>query len=219
MATPRREAPTFWHRAGSRVAVMFTVFIVVSVVTGLAGSWLFAPAVGWIAAAGTYSIWVWRTIGRLDAAETASHATREDPTQPVAQTLLLLASLASFGAIALLLVESGTLRGGAELGLAAAALVTVAASWFLVHVLFTLRYAAAYYRAGGKGVDFNQSEPPSYLDFAYMAFTLGMTYQVSDTSLTNSTMRREVLRHALLSFLLGVVVLASSVNLISSLAR
>jgi len=103
--------------------------------------------------------------------------------------------------------------------LAATALVTVAASWVLVHVLFTLRYAALYYLAGGSGIDFNQDEPPAYRDFAYLAFTLGMTYQVSDTNLTSTAIRREVLRHALLSFVLGVIVLASTINLISAMAR
>jgi uncharacterized membrane protein len=66
-------------------------------------------------------------------------------------------------------------------------------------------------------VDFNQTEPPQYRDFAYLAFTLGMTYQVSDTNLTSSTIRREALRHALISFVLGVVVLAATINLVATL--
>lgn len=207
------------HHAGVKVAVMFAVFIVVAAATGLLGSWVFAPAVGWIAAAGTYAVWLWRSVLRLDPALTASHATREDPTQPVAQTLLVIASLASVGGIVLLLVESGMVQGGARFGLAAAGLATVAASWCIVQLLFTLRYAAVYYLAGGAGIDFNQPEPPRYRDFAYLAFTIGMTYQVSDTTITSSAIRREVLRHALLSFVLGVIVLAAAINLVVALAR
>jgi uncharacterized membrane protein len=199
--------------------VLFAITAVVTIAAGLLGSWAFAPAIGWIAGAGTYSVVVWLTILRLDATETARHATREDPTRATAHALLLLSSVASFGAIALVLVESGSVSDtGSRFALAGIALVTIAASWFLVHVLFTLRYAKTYYVHGG-GVSFNQDEPPAYRDFAYLAFTLGMTYQVSDTNISSSAMRREVLRHALLSFLLGVVVVAATINLVSSLVN
>lgn len=45
-----------------------------------------------------------------------------------------------------------------------------------------------------------------------------MTYQVSDTSLQARAIRLAVLRHALLSFLLGAVVIAATINLVSQLA-
>lgn len=219
MSDEPRNYDNLWHRSGLRVGAMFAVFVVVTVVSGAVGSWIFAPAIGWIAAASTFVLLVWTTVIRLGPRETARHATREDPTQPVAQSLLILASLASIGAIGLLLIESGTLQGAGRLGLAAAALATVAASWCLVHLVFTLRYAGIYYRSGGMGIDFNQSEPPEYRDFAYLAFTLGMTYQVSDTNITSTAIRREVLRHAVLSFVFGVIVLAAAINLIVALAR
>jgi uncharacterized membrane protein len=207
------------HRAGWRVTVLFAICAVVTLGVGLLGSWAYAPALGWAAGAGVYSAVAWLTTLRLDATQTAGHATREDPTRAVAHGLLLLASLASFGAIALVLVESGSVSAtGARFALAGIALLTVAASWFLVHVLFTLRYAAVFYTDGG-GIDFNQREAPTYRDFAYLAFTLGMTYQVSDTNITSSAVRREALRHGLLSFLLGVVVLAATINLVSSLVN
>ncbi|TQJ31056.1 DUF1345 domain-containing protein [Microbacterium sp. SLBN-146] len=214
-----RDFSGFWHRAGVRVGAMLSIFAVVAVVTGVAGSWVFAPAVGWIIAIGVYASWVWRSVVTLGPADTASHATREDPTQPVAQALLIAAGVASVGAIVLLLVEAGTTQGPARFGLAGAALGTVGASWLLVQIVFTLRYAGVYYRDGGTGVDFNQSEPPAYRDFAYVAFTLGMTYQVSDTDLTSTSIRREALRHAVLSYVLGVIVLAAAINLIAALIR
>lgn len=217
MSDQARDFDDAWHRAWVRVGVLFVILIAVTVAVGAAGSWAYAPAVGWIAASATFISWEWGTVLRLGPADTASHATREDPTRATAQGLLLLASLASFGAIALVLYESGSVTGPEKFALVAIALFTVAASWCLVHVLFTLRYAAIYYRDGGTGVDFNQTEPPQYRDFAYLAFTLGMTYQVSDTNLTSSTIRREALRHALISFVLGVVVLAATINLVATL--
>jgi uncharacterized membrane protein len=101
--------------------------------------------------------------------------------------------------------------------LAALALATVALSWLLVHTLFTLRYASLYYADDDGGVDFNQVEPPRYADFAYLSFTLGMTFQVSDTSLTSSVMRAAALRHALMSFLFGSIILATLINLVAGL--
>jgi uncharacterized membrane protein len=72
------------------------------------------------------------------------------------------------------------------------------------------------YRPGG--VSFNQHDPPGYLDFAYLAFTIGMTFQVSDTDIRSSAIRATALRHALLSYLFGAVILATSVNFVVSLS-
>jgi uncharacterized membrane protein len=68
-------------------------------------------------------------------------------------------------------------------------------------------------------VDFNQDDPPRYTDFAYMAFTIGMTFQVSDTQLTTAEVRATALRHALLSSLFGSVILAATINLLAGLAK
>lgn len=44
-----------------------------------------------------------------------------------------------------------------------------------------------------------------------------MTYQVSDTEIGLTAIRSTVLRHALLSYLLGAVILAVTINLIAGL--
>jgi uncharacterized membrane protein len=84
--------------------------------------------------------------------------------------------------------------------------------------VFTLRYARTYYAEGG-GIDFNGDRPPDYRDFGYVAFTIGMTYQVSDTDLTSNSLRRTALRHALLSYLFGIVVVAITINVVAGLLR
>ena len=96
-------------------------------------------------------------------------------------------------------------------------MISVAVSWFTVHTVFMLRYALLYYTAPTGGIDFNQEAPPDYRDFAYVALTLGMTFQVSDTSVQDSQIRATVLRHTLLSYLFGAVILAVVVNLIAGL--
>jgi uncharacterized membrane protein len=83
-----------------------------------------------------------------------------------------------------------------------------------------LRYARLFY--GGDepgGIDFHEGDDyrPDYGDFAYLAFTLGMTYQVSDTDLVDRPVRMAALRHALMSFLLGAIILAITINLVASL--
>ena len=57
------------------------------------------------------------------------------------------------------------------------------------------------------------------MDFAYLAFTVGMAYQVSDTNLKTEAIRSTVLRQALLSYLLGAIVLATVINLVSGLVH
>jgi uncharacterized membrane protein len=93
----------------------------------------------------------------------------------------------------------------------------VALAWATVHTLFTTRYAKLYYTGRDGGIEFNEPGPPRYTDFAYVAFTIGMTYQVSDTTLQTSQMRRTALRHALLSYVFGVGIIATTINLVAGL--
>lgn len=197
---------------------MLAVGIGAGIATGLGGSWINAPAVGWIAAAVLYVTWVWAVVHRLDPAATRAHATREDPGRAVFDVLTILATVASFGGVALVLVGAGSVPGLQRAAVLALAVASVVSSWVLVHALFMLRYAALYFREGG-GISFGgTTEPPGYGDFAYVAFTVGMTFQVSDTALTSRTIRAMALRHALLSYLFGAVVLAVIINLVGGLA-
>jgi uncharacterized membrane protein len=207
---------TLAHRSRLRVVVMVVIGVATGVAVGSLKSWSYAPATGWAAASLTYLIWVWVVIGRMQAGATAAHARREDPGRGVADVLVLMATLASFAGVALILLEASNAAGGAKAAIIAMALGSVALSWLLVHTLYTLRYASIYYR-DATGVDFNQEKLPRYLDFAYLAFTVGMTFQVSDTDLKTDAIRTTVLRQALLSYLLGAIVLATTINLVSGL--
>jgi len=127
------------------------------------------------------------------------------------------APLVGWDAVGVVLVAASSAKGSKEWALAGLAAGSVALSWSLVHTLFTLRYARIYHARGG-GVSFNQAEPPRYLDFAYLSFTIGMTFQVSDTNLESTAVRATALRQALLSYLFGAIILATTVNFIVSLA-
>ena len=196
---------------------MLILAVIAAVLTGVLGAWAYAPTVGWALASLFYSASVWAQIRRLDADETKSHASREDPSRGTTDLLVILLSVASLFSVGFVLVHAAHSHGPAKGILGALALVSVALSWIMLHTLFTLRYANIYYTADG-GVDFNQDDPPRYTDFAYLAFTLGMTYQVYDTDLKTYQIRGTALRHALLSFVFGSVILASTINLVAQLS-
>jgi uncharacterized membrane protein len=200
----------------ARVVVALVAGAVGVVAVGAFGSWLYAPPVGWSLAAAVFLVWTWAVIGRMNPQETASHATREDPTRHFAHVLVVVASLASLLGVGYLLVATSGSNGNADLAAALGAL-SVIASWLLVHTVFTLRYGRIYYSEPAPAVDFNQSEPPAYAELAYLAFTIGMTYQVSDTDLRTRRIRATALSQALISYLLGAVVLAVTINLVASL--
>lgn len=213
------------RRSRLRFAVMLLAGLLAATVAGLAGHWVQAPTIGWSAAALTYLVWVWLVIGRLDPASTRLHATAEDPARSTTDLLILAANGASLAAVAAVIVDShSNSNTAARIGGGLLALASVALSWMLVQTLFTLRYAQLYYGTGRKagnkigGIDFNQSRPPQYTDFAYLATSLGMTYQVSDTALQNHGIRAEALKHSLLSYLFGTIILATTINLVVGVA-
>lgn len=204
---------------GARIGVATPVGVAAAVLVGLTAGWPYAPPAGWITAAAVYLTWTWLIIGGLDAHQTARHANRytdDDSTPWILDIVVLLASVASLGGVGYLLVAGST---GGDVGAAVVGGLSVIAAWLTVHTIYMLRYARLYYTDDAGGIDFNGDATyrPDYGDFAYLAFTLGMTYQVSDTNLTERRIRMTALRHALLSFLLGAIILAITINLVASL--
>lgn len=204
-------------RTAWRLSVCAVVGLVVGVLVAVLADTDYAPSAGWDVAAGGYCLWVWLTIWPMDAGSTASRAKAEDPNRALSDLIALNACVASIAAVGLALATSKSSNGAQALILAALSLVTVAISWFTVHTIFTLRYALLYYSEPEGGVDFNCDERPSYRDFAYIGLTVGATFQVSDTNLLTTQFRTTVLRHTLLSYLFGAIILGVTVNMVASL--
>ncbi len=203
--------------AGRRVVVA----LVVGVITGAA---MFAvtkpPAAmltGWDLAALLYLGWVWVAIQRLDVSQTQELAAREALDGVAAELVVVGAGVASLLAVAFALLGADKTSGGTKAYLIGLGVLSVVLSWAVVHTVYTLRYARAYYSPPTGGIDFNEAEPPTYLDFAYFSFTIGMTFQVADTNITAKPCRRIVLHHALLAYLFGAVILAVAINLVATL--
>ena len=204
---------------GLRLAIATVVGVGTGVVVLLLGAGKFAPAVGWDAGVIFLLAWVWFALWPMDGDRTAAMATREDPSRAVGDPLLLGAAVVSLAAVGFFLLQASSAKGVAQDLLAGVGVVTVALSWLVVHTVFTLRYAMLYYIGEDGGIDFNQDDPPQYSDFAYLAFTIGMTFQVSDTDLQTPAIRATALRQALLSYLFGAVILATTINLVAGLAN
>jgi uncharacterized membrane protein len=192
--------------------------VIAAVASGLLLGWQYSATIGWAVACAIYLAWVWGSIARQDDTATKLSAQREDPTRGFSELLTLVAGVASLGAVVILILAAKNAHGIVAVLVPLLALVSVALSWALVHTLFTLRYARLYFTGTAGGIDFNQKGTPRYVDFAYLAFTIGMTYQVSDTDLQNFAIRSLALRHALLSYLFGAVILAATINLVAGLA-
>ncbi|WP_345764538.1 DUF1345 domain-containing protein [Diaminobutyricibacter sp. McL0608] len=204
-------------RSRLRMSIAFVMGIVVAVLTATVTSWTYAVVAGWAAACIIYIVWVWAVVWGYDPVATKGHALREDPGRGLSDVLLLVASVASVVAIVVILVQAHQLHGFERGILAFLAVVSVALSWILVHTLYMLRYAQLYFEDDTRPIDFNEKATPQYSDFAYLSFTLGMTFQVSDTNVSSVRVRKTVLRHTLLSYVFGTVILATTINLVAGL--
>lgn len=207
---------TVWKKQ-TRFTVAVVIALVAAALSGALLAWEDAPLIGWDAGAAALLCMLWRDFAGHNAEHTAVIAKRDDMNRSITDIILVLASLVSIGAVAVLLTgHTGKQASLSDIGFGLASIVI---SWAVVHSVFMLRYAALYYRHGEGGVDFNDNTSPRFSDFAYLAFTIGMTYQVSDTSFKSSLFRKVALRHALLSFVFGTAIIATTINFIASLAH
>lgn len=202
-----------------RLIIAGLIGLAVGVVMAAAGAPMLAPVVAWDVAALVYLLWLWWAVGGLNPAQTKAHAVREDPGRKVADIVVLTASVVSLAAVVFLIINGAQQDGAARIVDLVLGLVTVVASWFLVHTIYMLKYARLYFQRPGGEVDFNEKQLPQYTDFAYLAFTLGMTYQVSDTDIKTKAMRKTIIRHTLLSYLYGTVIIAATINTLASLSK
>jgi uncharacterized membrane protein len=221
--------PTLYHRwmgwhapALRRVAILAGIELAVTLVLMPTLPWQAAVVAGWDAAALTYLSSIWPIILRADSAQVEQIAIREDENRGSATVLLLAASVVSLLGVGGVLSLAGRESGPPRVLLIGVAVVTVLLSWTVVNTVYTLHYAHRDFGSTALGIAFGEAagqERPTYRDFAYVAFTIGMTYQVSDTTVRNPRIRHAVLGHALLSYVFGVVIIGGAVSLIAGLLR
>jgi uncharacterized membrane protein len=186
---------------------------------GVGAEWPVAVSAGWAVAAVVIALAVLPRILLMDSEQTKANARDEDFSRVTADFVVLAAAVASLVAIFFLVHEAGGRHGASKILLVLLAVAAVVLSWQTVQTVYTVHYGDLYYGDPIGGIDFNDDEPPDYHDFFYLAWTIGMTFQVSDTNLETKTMRRTAIRQALLSFVFVAVLLAVTINVVASLLK
>lgn len=206
-----------WQQAsaGTHLLVASLVGLLFGGAVGVAYSWKLGGLVAWVAAATVFLFWTWTALGSLDARDTATLAQREDPSRALRDLVLLGVAALSMIAVALVIVPAG--RSGWPMLVLGVTCVVV--SWMVVPTVYMLRYARLFYAEPIGGLTFNQEGDPTHRDFAYVAFTIAMTFQVSDTEVRSTAIRTTVLGQALLSFLFSAIIIAVTINVIGGMSR
>jgi uncharacterized membrane protein len=163
----------------------------------------------------------WNVIFRSTPELTQARAEEEDPGRNMVWVIAVASSLFSLFAGVVVLRNAHAGPGGSTVW-TVLALAAVGLSWSLVHTSYTLRYARLFYRKAHPegGLVYPGTARPSDIDFAYFAFGIGMTFQTGDVQVTASRVRRTVMFHALISFVLNTVIVALALNvMVAFLAR
>jgi uncharacterized membrane protein len=167
---------------------------------------------------------LWRGGLHSDPQETRARAALEDPGRNVIAAIVLIAVVVGlFAAIAILghgpKVQNAFERWEAYL----LGFIAITTGWFLVHTLYTFRYAHLYwYDDDGDGTEcggikFPGTEAPSDWDFAYFSFCLGTSFAVSDPQVTETRVRKEVIAHSIISFAYNSVIVGIVINLFAGI--
>lgn len=172
---------------------------------------------GWAVFALTNVVAIIVHVWPMDANATRAHAQAEDVGRRTARFIVIIGSIASLGALAVIIVATQQASGVDAIVLAVIGLVSVVASWLFIQTDYMLHYARVWYEGDARGISFNQEEDPQYTDFAYFAVGLGMTYQAADTNVTTNMVRRIVIGQTMISYLFGAGVIATLVNLITGI--
>ena len=178
--------------------------------------WKEAAAMAFDAAAVLFLASLVPILRDADAATLRRHSDENDANRVLVLIVTTLLTLVAMAAI------SGELKD-AQRGetLAMVKLVaTLLLIWLFANTVFALHYAHAFYAHDAEtgkdmaGLDFPGRRVPDYGDFAYFAFTLGMTFQTSDVAITAPAIRRVALLHGFAAFVFSIGVIAFTINVL-----
>ncbi|RJT97030.1 DUF1345 domain-containing protein [Arthrobacter frigidicola] len=200
------------------------VCLAVGALTGVVAAVALAPALGplvaWCTAGGLALAWAWRICWRQDPEGTEQIA-REESASRVTDDAIVTACIASIAAVVIALVQSRSQSGDpTSVALVILGVLGTMVAWALVNTVYALKYARMYFvDHDADGFDVKQETQPTYSDFAYFAFTIGMSYAAPEVEPINTEIRRKALFHALLSYFFGTVLIAVAINLVTNLAQ
>lgn len=177
--------------------------------------------IGWDTFSLCMIIQSWITFSITTPQQIREQSKVQDSSRILIFVIILISTLTSFLAVLLLLITKEKFKNTESFHLIIA-IAGMVLSWFLIHTIFTLRYAHIFYgdddekpgtHAGG--LEFPGDKRPDYFDFAYFAFVLGMTFQVSDIQISSKQLRKMAMFHGLLSFGYNTIMIALTINLIA----
>ncbi len=186
---------------------------------------LVSSVILWDVFAITFLISCWIVLFNRPTSQIRKIAKKDDGSVAFVFTVILFSSFASMVTVLLLIVSKKTSPNDEVFNLVVT-VMSILLSWLMVHTTYTFHYAHLYYgdhkndsSRQAEGLEFPSEDTPNYLDFAYFAFVIGMTFQVSDVQITSGNLRRVVLFHGLLSFALNTFVVAFTINIIAGLQK
>jgi uncharacterized membrane protein len=203
-----------------RALVSLSVGSAAGVLVGLLATPRLLPLVSWTVTVAVLLTWVWR-MSWPQGSEGTKHLAELESTTRSTDVWLLAAAVASLAVVVVALVQSSSQRDATAVASVILSVLSVVLSWGLVNTVYAFKYARLYYleEPDTGGIDFKQENAPTYSDFAYLAFTIGMSYAVSEAEPTATRIRRVALGHALLSYAFGTGVLAVAINLVTNLGQ
>ncbi len=201
--------------AVTRLAAAGVLGALIGVVVGVLTDALLGLLAAIGGAATIFVVAGWIVLWPIDADATRGTVQREDFRLAAEEIVVVATALAGLVGIVALLLLSRSSGAPAAAAIAPGGVFIV---WAAVHLMYATRYAHLYYGAAKGGIDVNSKDHrPAYRDFLYFSYNLGMTYRVSDTSVSNATIRAIALRHCLLSYVFGTVILATTINLVTGI--
>lgn len=229
-AMPHRDESSLFTRLrrprlASGLAIGIGAYVLLFFATGIGWRLRFISA--WDIGATSALLLLFVGLRRSSAATMKRIAARQDAGKWAVLILTLVAATASFVVIAAEMPVVKEAVGVAQAVRVLLMVYTIVLSWAFIQIVFALHYANDYYAENEQtgpdacarpgGVAFPGDRTPTYGDFLYFSFTIGMTFQVSDVQITDPSVRRVALAHGIVSFLYSTGILALTINLVAGL--
>ncbi len=232
MTTPTPRPRGHWHFGpGVFVARPRLIFAAAAGIVVSLGCAIFAPQLrtsfgliaGWDTFCAMFLGLAFHSVSQKAPGDIRARSAEQDQGQAVILLLILTACIASVAAVAIELSLAYAELGFDKSMHVAVGVVTLAASWLLMQVIYALHYAHESYavdHATGKdagGLDFPGGEAPDYWDFLHFSVVIGVASQTADVAFTSRPMRRLGTVHSLIAFVFNTLILALAINLVAGL--
>lgn len=205
------------------IAIVISAIVAYSVYSSFPGTETIL--ITWISFAISLIIPEWITILSAHPRDVRKYASIQDSSRTFIFLFVLIGAMISLLSIIFLMKSPKEATESQIIGHISLTIGSVIVSWWLVHTVFTLRYAHLYYDTHNDkgqeipacGLNFPDEKEPDYLDFVYFSFNLGVAFQVSDVAITSRRVRRLAWVHSLISFVFNTAIVALSINITSEL--